>query len=75
MGTAMIAAIDLPACDAIVLPFNLAFLAGCDAARMSLFHDVVQTGIIIRELLPEIVNGAPLRPVQYVVSALNIAHE
>ena len=71
----MIAAIDLPACDPVVLAFGFTFLAGGNAARMPLFHDVVEAGIIIRELALKVVNRAFLRFVQYVISALNVAHE
>jgi len=74
LSSAVIATVDLSASDAVVLPFHLALRTDGDTARKPLLHDVVETGVIVGELRAEVVDSAFLRLVQYVVSALNVAH-
>ncbi|MGA2712953.1 MAG: hypothetical protein ABSG41_07580 [Bryobacteraceae bacterium] len=74
LSPAMVATINLPSRDTVMLPFNAAFLTHSNTTRIPLLHDVVKAGVIIRKLLSEVIDGAFLRFAENVVSALYVAH-
>lgn len=71
----MIASVDFPARDPIMFSLDLTLRASGDAAREALLHDVVETGVIVRELRIELIYRVFLRFCQYVVSSLNVARK